>query len=71
MNENKESKITTIKLTRATKDRLDNLREYKRETYEEIIEKMLEILNFCKINPLRARAKLLKIDNRHKETFSR
>ena len=68
---NEKPEITTIKLTRNTKERLDNLKEYKRESYEEIIEKVLETLNLCKINPLKARAKLLKLDNKHKETTHR
>lgn len=57
---------TTIKLTRQTKSRLDNLKAYKRETYEETIKKILGILNMCKINPLRARSKLSEIE-RQKE----
>lgn len=68
---NQENKITTIKLNKDTKERLDNLKEYKRESYEEIIEKILEILNVCKVNPIRARAKLLKIDRQHKEVARR
>jgi len=65
------SKITTIKLSQNTKDRLDNLKEYRRESYEELIEKILEILNICKMNPLKARAKLIKIDRQHKEIARR
>ena len=38
------SENTTIKLNKKTKLRLDKLKEYKRETYDEILEKMLEIL---------------------------
>ena len=58
--------ITTIKLTKYTKKRLDHLRIHRRETYEEIIEKMLEILNICKINPLKAHHKLTSLDNQIK-----
>lgn len=60
---------TTIKVRKKTKNRLDNLKEYRRESYEEIIEKMLDVLNACRINPMKARARLLKIDNQHKENF--
>ena len=66
-----KNKITTIKLTKNTKDRLDNLKEYRRESYEEIIWKIFEILNTCKVSPLRARAKLMKIDRQHKEVVRR
>lgn len=65
------TKITTIKLSKSTKERLDSLKEYKRESYEELIEKILEILNICKMNPLKARAKLIKIDRQHKEVARR
>jgi len=66
-----KNRITTIKLNRSTKDRLDGLKEYRRESYEELIEKILEILNICKMNPLKARAKLMKIDRQHKEVVRR
>jgi hypothetical protein len=62
---------TTIKLRRKTKERLDSFKEYKRETYEEILEKILEILNICKANPLKSRAKLMGIDRRHKENMQK
>jgi len=67
----KMAQITTIKLSKNTKERLDSLKEYKRESYEELIEKILEILNICKISPIRARAKLIKIDRQHKEIVRR
>ena len=51
------TKITTIKLAKETKSRLDSLKEHKRESYEEVIEKILGILNICKVSPLRARAR--------------
>ncbi len=59
-------KITTIKLSEATKSRLDKLRYYKRETYEEIVERILGILNLCKINPEKARSKLIALDKAHR-----
>lgn len=61
---------TTIKLSKKTKKRLDGLREYKRESYEELLEKMLEIMNLCRANPAQARIKLIKIDKQNKEKFS-
>jgi hypothetical protein len=47
---NTKDKITTIKLDKKTKDRLEHLREHK-ETYNEIINKALNILNICLKNP--------------------
>jgi hypothetical protein len=61
------SKISTIKLSKATKDRIDKLRVYKRETYEEILQKMLETLNLLKVNPDAARRRLGLIDRRRKK----
>ncbi len=55
-------KITTIKLEKETKLRLDKVKEYRRETYDEILQKMLNILNLCKVSPERARARLIAID---------
>jgi hypothetical protein len=57
---------TTIKLTKKTKARLDNLKEYKRESYEEVLQKMLDILNLCRVNPSGARARLLSIDRQRR-----
>ena len=50
--------ITTIKISQDTKSRIDKLREYRKETYEEILEKILNILNLCKLNPDKAQSKL-------------
>ena len=59
--------ITTIKLQKKTKSRLDKLKSYKRETYEDILQKILDVLNTCRINPEMAKAKLIKIDAEHKK----
>ncbi len=56
------SKITTIKIKKDTKLRLDHLKEYKRESYEEIIEKILHILNVVRGNPEAAQGILRNID---------
>ena len=62
-----KSIISTIKLQKETKSRLINLKTYKRETYEEIVQKMLSILNLCKINPERAQAKLRALDRQKRK----
>lgn len=53
---------TTIKISKKTKHRLDNLKEYKKETYEEVLRKILWILNLCKKEPEQAKRKLGAID---------
>ncbi len=54
--------ITTIKIEKKTKARLDKLKIHKKESYEEAIQKILSILNICKANPEEARRKLNEID---------
>jgi len=58
----KENKITTIKLTKETKSRLDKLKIHKRESYDGVLQKIFSILNLCKANPFQAKAKLDEID---------
>jgi len=53
---------TTIKITRKTKQRLDNLKEYKRESYEDVIIKILHILNQIRKDPISGNRLLGKID---------
>lgn len=60
--------ITTIKLGKNTKERLGHLKVYHRETFDEILQKMLGILNICRVNPERARARLMAIDRQRKRT---
>ncbi|MGC9310003.1 MAG: DUF7557 family protein [Candidatus Nanoarchaeia archaeon] len=62
-----DNKITTIKLKKETKQRLEKLREYNRESYDEIIRKILHVLNTLKIEPLKARTILDKIDAKIQE----
>ena len=44
-------KITTIKIEKPTKDRLDGLKEYHRETYDDLIKKILNIINITIRSP--------------------
>ena len=62
-----KAEITTIKLEKETKKRLEHIRSYKRETYDEIVQKMLEILNLCKLNPEAAQARLGSIDRKRRK----
>ncbi len=66
----KENTVTTIKLERKTKERIDRLKVYRRETYDEVLNNILNILNICRINPEQARLNLRKIDASRKERTS-
>jgi hypothetical protein len=59
--------ITTIKLKKETKERLDHLKEYRRESYEDIIKKILGILNILKSEPVKARGILYRINLKRKK----
>ncbi len=64
--DSENGKITTIKLKESTKGRIENLRSYKRESYDELLQKVLEVLNICRLNPERARSRLIMIDKERK-----
>lgn len=61
--------ISTIKLSKHTKERLSKLKVYKSETFEEIIESMLNTLNTCKQDPEKARAALHHLDEQRRINF--
>jgi hypothetical protein len=63
----KKNQISTVKLQKETKDRMQNLKVYNRETYDELIQKMLSILNTLKQNPERAQARLRAIDTQKRK----
>ena len=54
-------KITTIKLLKETKLRIEKLREQKGESYDDILRKILYILNTARDSPDKARRILEKI----------
>ncbi len=56
------TKITTIKVDKETKARLDKLKVHAKESYDEIIQKILFILNLCKASPEEAKGRLIAID---------
>ncbi len=56
--------ITTIKLSSETKERLEKLKEYERETFNEVLDKILYALNICRKDPEKARKFLENIDRR-------
>lgn len=63
-------RVTTLKVASETKNRLEFLRVYPRESYDEIISKLLHILNLCKSDPERARSTLLVMDKERKRNFA-
>ncbi|MBI2452351.1 hypothetical protein HYV50_04730 [Candidatus Pacearchaeota archaeon] len=66
MKNKEKNKITTIKLCKETKSRLEKLRIHKRETYDEIVQGILNILNLTRINPEMAQKKLISIEKQRK-----
>jgi hypothetical protein len=59
-------KITTIKISTETRSRLMNIKEYDRETYNELINKLFYIVNVCKNDPFKAQKILENLDKRIK-----
>ena len=45
------TETTTIKIYEETKSELDTFREYKNESYDEVLRKILFIAKNCKKNP--------------------
>jgi len=63
---NHTEKITTIKLLEETKFRIEKLREHKRESYDDILRKILYVLNTARDDPEKARKILEKISDLRK-----
>ena len=57
---------TTIKLYGNTKRQLDKFKEYKNESYDEVINKMIFIANKVKTNPELSKETVIAIDNARK-----
>jgi len=55
-----------MKVSLETKERLDHLKEFARESYDEILRKMLYILNTVRSNPESAQGILHSIDQKLK-----
>lgn len=65
-----DNKITTIKIKKETKGRIEKLREHKRETYDDILRKILYVLNTTRDDPDKARKVLVKIDELRKRMLN-
>ncbi len=61
--------VTTVKVNGKTKERIELLRSYKRESYDDILQKILEVLNICRANPEKARGRLILIDKERKRNL--
>ena len=61
--QSKEGKVTTIKLLEETKLRIEKLREHKRESYDDILRKILYVLNLARDNPDKAKKVLERIED--------
>jgi len=64
-----EEKITTIKLLEETKLRIEKLREHKRESYDDILRKILYVLNTARESPEKAKRVLEKIAGLRQRMF--
>ncbi len=53
---------TTVKLYKDTKSQLDLYREYKNESYDEIIKKLIYIVKTCKNEPWRSKETIKSIE---------
>jgi hypothetical protein len=65
-----KNNITTIKIQKETKTRIEKLREHKRETYDDILRKILYVLNTNRDDPDKARKILVKIDELRKRMLN-
>ena len=57
------TKITTIKLLNETKLRIEKLREHKRESYDDILKKILYVLNAAREDPDKAKRILERVSD--------
>ena len=63
--------ITTIKLSTETKERLDKVKEHPKESYDEVLKKILFVLNTVRKDPEQAKKILLRIDSNFKRTLKK
>jgi len=59
--------VTTIKISTEIRERLGKLKEYDRETFNEVLSKILYVLNVCRKDPEKAKRVLESIDKRIKK----
>ncbi|MBR9704724.1 hypothetical protein GOV12_04885 [Candidatus Pacearchaeota archaeon] len=59
--------VTTVKISTATRERLGKLKEYERETFDEVLNKVLYVLNVCRKDSEKAKKFLESIDRKIKK----
>ena len=59
--------ITTIKISKETRERLVRLKEYDRETFNDVLNKVFYILNVCKKDPEKSQRTLINLDRKIKK----
>ena len=67
MANSEKKEITTIKLEKQTKERLDKLKEYDKEPYNTVLKKILYLLNVFRKNPEHGNRILNKIERSRKK----
>ena len=45
------TELTTIQITKKTKDRLEKIKSYRRETYDELVNKLIGVLEIVESEP--------------------
>ncbi len=58
---------TTIKLQQNTKSELDNFRQYKNESYNDLVRKILYLLNVCRTQPKMTQKTIMDIEEARKQ----
>jgi len=52
---------TTIRLNQVTKDQLDLFKQYKSESYDELVRKLIYLANMCEKEPKLSQKTILEI----------
>lgn len=68
-NKLKKEKVTTIKLLKETKLRIEKLREHKKESYDDILRKILYVLNVARHDPEKSKRVLERISEIRMKTL--
>jgi len=58
---------TTIKLQTKTKSELNNFRQYKNETYDELLRKLIYLVQMCRTKPKLSQQTIKDIEEARKQ----
>lgn len=53
---------TTIRLSKVTKDQLDTFKQYKSESYDELVRKLIYLAKMCEKEPKLSQKTILEIN---------